>query len=188
MKSYQSILPNKNVESELLTFLSDRLYTYWTKTLGLRVDIVKAVLSDGLNQPLDDLLQRCYALDKFIQSEDASVLIQGFKRVSNILKGDGPHILKTYEVNSALFAEQQEKNLYVAIANQKDNLDNLLLENRYEELLSNLTQLKQPVDEFFEKVMVNVDDENLKNNRLCMLAKLQSMFKKFADLSLIQES
>jgi len=67
-----------------------------------------------------------------------------------------------------------------------DKLEPYFNQGRYQEALAELAALKEPVDAFFEDVMVMVDDEQIKLNRLALLNKLQSLFLKVADISLLQ--
>ncbi len=68
----------------------------------------------------------------------------------------------------------------------RDKLEPYFAEGRYQEALVELAALREPVDAFFEKVMVNVEDKELRVNRLTMLEKLRELFLRVADISLLQ--
>ena len=68
----------------------------------------------------------------------------------------------------------------------RDTLQPFFAEGRYQEALIELAQLLEPVDEFFENVMVNADDKEVRINRLTLLAKLRELFLQVADISLLQ--
>lgn len=185
--AFDECLPNENTVSELMKFISDRLYTYLTNSLDLRSDVVKAVLIHHEDKTLSDIVSRCQALQKFVLSDNSLTLIQGFKRVSNLLKASELSLDNNNDVNVDLLIEPQEKILFEAIQEQKSHVKTLLLDKNYDDLLLHLSILKQPVDAFFEHVMVNSDELTLKVNRLSMLKKLRKMFIQFADFSLLQE-
>ncbi len=188
LKSFIVDVPNQAVIQELMQFFSDRLYAYLTGPLKVRPDIAKAVSATQNDTPLNDVLKRCKALESFVRSEHSSALIQGFKRVSNILKGTDLERLNDVTINPDLLQTAQEKTLFKAIESQQIKVKKLISTQNYDELLLNLTRLKEPVDDFFEHVMVNTDDPALKQNRIRMLAQLEQLFTQCADLSLIQES
>lgn len=68
----------------------------------------------------------------------------------------------------------------------RDKLEPFFAEGRYQEALVELSELREAIDAFFEKVMVNVDDQELRINRLTMLEKLRELFLRVADISLLQ--
>lgn len=181
---YQVPLENQDVVSDLQLFIYDRLYHYLTSALSARADVAKAVLVD-LTLPMSELVKRADALQPFVESSEAQELIQGFKRVSNILKS--AEKLEATAPDEQLFKEDAERQLYSAIINQTSLLEQNLANKNYQAALQSLAKLKAPVDAFFDEVMVNVDELALKQNRLKMLMLLQQLFLQFADLSLIQQ-
>ena len=186
LTTFKVELENKNVVSDVRQFIFDRFYVYLTSSLNLRADVVKAVFDEQSNSLLKDLLKRGQALQPFVESDEAIKLIQGFKRVSNILKGADLSEVKDLEVVPELFQIEEEKALYQAMQNEQQVVSELLLKQEYQALLISLARLKDSVDNYFEKVMVNVDDVAIKQNRLKLLMQLHKLFNKFADLALIQ--
>jgi glycyl-tRNA synthetase beta chain len=97
----------------------------------------------------------------------------------NILKG-APY---KKEINPSLFSEDAEKNLYQSFLKAKEKIDHHLGKRDYEPSLLEMTQMKKPIDEFFDKVMVMVEDEKIRNSRLALLNEIGQLFLKIADFS-----
>jgi glycyl-tRNA synthetase beta chain len=89
-------------------------------------------------------------------------------------------------VNAATLKEPEEIALAMQVVVLRDKLEPFFAEGRYQEALVELAELREPVDAFFEKVMVNVEDKDLRINRLSMLEKLRELFLRVADISLLQ--
>ncbi|XMR50630.1 DALR anticodon-binding domain-containing protein [Escherichia coli] len=106
------------------------------------------------------------------------------KRVSNILaKSD--EVLSD-RVNASTLKEPEEIKLAMQVVVLRDKLEPYFTEGRYQDALVELAELREPVDAFFDKVMVMVDDKELRINRLTMLEKLRELFLRVADISLLQ--
>lgn len=175
---YGDKLTNSNVQQDVMAFMNGR-YQTWFVEEGIGVDIVKAVLAVNPTQPLD-FYRRAKAVQSFKQLPQADALAAANKRVGNILsKRDQSQPLPA--INSDLLQDDEEKMLASAIAlHQTDsNMD-------YPARLQSLAALREPVDAFFDKVMVNVDDEALRNNRLALLDQLHQLFLDIADIAELQ--
>ena len=147
------------------------------------VEVFMAVSAKGLSQPLD-IDQRVKAVHSFSQLPEAQALAIANKRVSNILaKLDNERSIKT--VNSALLTDDAEKTLAALVQAKADQVEPLFAQRQYKEALANLADLRAPIDAFFDDVMVIVDDEAIKNNRLALLKQLRNLFLEVADISLL---
>lgn len=175
---YDTKLTNDNIEADFLDFMNGR-YQTWFVEEGIDVDIVKAVLAVNPTQPLD-FYHRAKAVLNFKRLPEAQALAAANKRVSNILaKRDSTVPLP--DLNHDLLVDEQEKNLANAITEfQEKNLCD------YSAQLAALANLKEPIDAFFENVMVNVEDETLKLNRLALLQQLHQLFLAIADIAELQ--
>ncbi len=154
-------------------------YQTWFVEEGIGVDIVKAVLAVNPTKPLD-FYQRAKAVQAFKQLPQAEALAAANKRVGNILsKRDQSQPLPA--LNESLLQDTEEQTLASAIAlHQSDQ------KMDYPSRLQSLAALREPVDEFFDKVMVNVDNEALRNNRLSLLNQLHQLFLDIADIAELQ--
>jgi len=114
-------------------------------------------------------------LSDFSESETGQAVAAANKRIANILKKAGD---VTGEVNASLFAEAAEKDLFVALEAAETSMP-----EHPEGMLETLAGLREPVDRFFDDVMVMADDAALQNNRLALLARLRALFLRLADIS-----
>ena len=172
-------LTNINVETDFLSFMNGR-YQAWFQEEGISVDIVKAVQAVNPSRPLD-FWRRAEAVRTFKAQPESAALAAANKRVGNILaKRDSKEPLP--ELNSALLQQAEEQ----ALAKAVSALQTATASGDYESRLLALAALKEPVDAFFDKVMVNVDDPAVRNNRLALLARLQQLFLAIADIGELQ--
>ena len=171
-----------DAEAAVLDFMLDRLNAYYLDK-GIRPDVLDAVLSTKPTKPLD-INNRLRAVDAFRQSVEAESLAAANKRIGNILKkvkGDVPS-----KIDDALLQEQAEKDLHQTLTKLDDKVQSLIDAAKYEDALSELSTLREIVDQFFDDVMVMADDEALKNNRIALLHKLHGLFLQIADISKLQ--
>ena len=124
------------------------------------------------------------AVSHFRTLEAASALAAANKRVSNILAKSDETLNE--RVNAATLKEPEEIALALQVVVLRDKLEPFFAEGRYQEALVELAELREVIDAFFEKVMVNVEDKELRINRLSMLEKLRELFLRVADISLLQ--
>ncbi len=163
-------------------FMLDRLKGYFADQ-GISVDVFDSVLALTPAQPYD-FACRIVAVNQFKQLEAAASLAAANKRIANILKKSKGNI--PTQIDEHLFVEDAEKDLAKKLNSVIAQVDPLLAQAKYTEALSELAQLKDVVDQFFDDVMVMADDEALKNNRIALLSQLQGRFMQVADLSLLQ--
>ncbi|CAM3090839.1 glycine--tRNA ligase subunit beta [Vibrio mytili] len=176
-------LTNDNVEHDVLEFMLGR-FNAWYKDEGFSVDIIQAVLARRPTKPAD-FDQRVKAVSHFRELEAAESLAAANKRVGNILaKFDGE---LSEEIDLALLQEDAEKALAESVEVMTEALEPAFATGNYQQALSKLADLREPVDAFFDNVMVMADDEALKKNRLTLLNNLRNLFLQIADISLLQK-
>ncbi|WP_068711285.1 glycine--tRNA ligase subunit beta [Vibrio tritonius] len=176
-------LTNANVEEDVLEFILGR-FRAWYQDEGFSVDIIQAVLARHPTKPAD-FDQRVKAVSHFRGLDAAEALAAANKRVGNILaKFDGE---LAEEIDLALLQEDQEKSLAEAVTVMSEALEPAFATGNYQEALTKLADLREPVDAFFDNVMVMADDEALKLNRLTLLNNLRNLFLEIADISLLQK-
>ena len=164
---------------ELRTFIYERLAGN-LREQGYTAQEVDAVLS--LNpQQLSDIPKRLAAVRAFSALPEAVSLAAANKRVGNILKKTEGGI--SAEVDSRLLQEPAEQALYQTLTDILPETEKTFAAGDYTVSLQILAALKSPVDTFFDHVMVNVEDESLRNNRLALLAQLHQIMNRIADLS-----
>ncbi|MBX9635938.1 MAG: glycine--tRNA ligase subunit beta [Nitrosomonas sp.] len=167
------------IRQELLVFIYERLTSY-LRDQGYTTKEVDAVLS--LNpQLLCDIPKRLAAVRAFTALPEAVSLAAANKRVRNILKKTESAIADI--VNPDWLPEADEQALYQALQAIQPKTEQAFAAGDYTASLQLLATLKAPVDTFFDHVMVNVDDEKLRNNRLALLKRLHQTMNQIADLS-----
>ncbi len=181
-KNYQISLPNKDVVDQAFAFIMDRLRA-WYSEKGIAANVFSAVLARKPTQPLDFDL-RIKAVQHFQQLPQAEALAAANKRVSNILRKEAKDFSEK-KIDSALFENEAERNLAKLLNNQAKSVEALYEQSDYTRALSDLATLKEPIDTFFDTVMVMVDDQKIRNNRLALLSSLRKMFTHVADISLL---
>ena len=142
---------------------------------GYESDVVDAALSASFDNILDDA-RRIEALAEIKKRPEFTSLVIAFKRVANITKDHEPG-----EVNEKLFKEDVEKKLYEAFLNTKDRFESFLAEGNYFDAMEEMVKLKEPIDQFFDGVMVMDPDEKLRENRLNLLSSIGTLFSQVAD-------
>ena len=182
VRLYGDKLTNANVVDDVIDFMLGR-FRAWYQDEGYTVDTIQAVLARRPTRPAD-FDARMKAVSHFRTLEAAAALAAANKRVSNILaKSD--EVLSD-RVNASTLKEPEEIKLAMQVVVLRDKLEPYFAEGRYQDALVELAELREPVDAFFDKVMVMVDDKELRNNRLTMLEKLRELFLRVADISLLQ--
>lgn len=176
-------LSNDNVEQDVIEFMLGR-FRAWYQDEGFSVDIIQAVLARHPTKPAD-FDRRVKAVSHFRDLDAAEALAAANKRVGNILaKFDGE---LAQEIDLALLQEDAEKALAEAVEVMTEALEPAFATGNYQQALSQLAALREPVDAFFDNVMVMADDEALKKNRLTLLNNLRNLFLQIADISLLQK-
>jgi glycyl-tRNA synthetase beta subunit len=165
----------------VLEFFAQRYRAMYTEQ-GVAVDTIIAVQEINTNVPFD-FDRRVRAVQEFRQLSQAKSLAEANKRVANILaKAD----FSAQAVDVQLLHEPSEVALYQAVAAATEATKPMLDSADYQALLLTLSHLDKPLNDFFDHVMVNVDDVNLKNNRLALLSQIRMLFLSVADIGLLQ--
>ena len=185
------------VVDDLLAFIADRLKVH-LRDQGVRHDLIDAAFAQlGTGGILytgryeDDLIRvmaRLRALEGFLGSEDGASLLLAYRRASNIVRiedrKDG--YFRNSDVNNSLLRQAEETELADCLDEITERASPCLKNERFEEAMTELARLRQPVDAFFEKVTVNADDATLRENRLRLLSRIRVTMNQVADFSLIE--
>ena len=174
-------LTNKNVVADVVDFMLGR-FRAWYQDEGIAVDVIQAVLARRPTRPAD-FDARVRAVSHFRTLDSAEALAAANKRVSNILaKADAA----IGEINLTACVEPAEKALAESVLALRTEVQPLIAKGDYTAVLDKLANLRAPVDNFFDNVMVNAEDPALRQNRLAILNTLQGLFLQVADISLLQ--
>ncbi len=169
------------MREELHDFVVDRLRRYYLdQDSGITAEMFESVRAKRPSS-LTDFAARLQAVAAFSRLEPAASLAAANKRTANILRqaeydGGG-------DLNADLLQDDAELALHKALQKAEENVRPLLEKRAYTEALTELANLRQSVDTFFDDVMVMTEDESLRNNRLALLAALRGLFLDIADVS-----
>jgi glycyl-tRNA synthetase beta chain len=178
--------PAKAIAFSIVAFFGDRLKVH-LKDEGARHDLIDAVFAlDGQ----DDLLmvvKRVEALGAFLGTEDGANLLAGTKRAANILRAEEKKDGTTIEgrPHADHLVEQAEIDLAAAIDTARSALRDALKNEDFAAAMTALAGLRAPVDRFFDDILVNADDAELRLNRLRLLAEIREATREVADFSKI---
>ncbi|MCS6762884.1 MAG: glycine--tRNA ligase subunit beta [Candidatus Protistobacter heckmanni] len=171
----------------ILAFALDRLRGY-LRDQGYSTQEVEAVVAP-LGGPqnaavtLSDIVERIEAVRAFAGLPEAQALAAANKRIGNILKKS--ETAPAASVNAGLFQEEAEKALHAALEKIRPAAEKEFAAGRFTDALHQLAGLREAVDSFFDKVMVNAEDPALRTNRIALLAGLHGLMNRAADLSLL---
>ena len=166
------------VRDNLKTFIYDRLSSY-LKDRNFTSNEIDAVISSRPNY-LNDTIKKLEAIKEFSSLKQSKDLASTNKRVSNILKKYTGSIQK---VDESLLNEIEEIKLFKAITKLDPLIVKAINNKNFFEALDSLVALKDPIDQFFENVMVNSENEKIKNNRHNLLKILHTSLNSVADIS-----
>ena len=171
------------VVKALHDFVGDRLRSFYVEQPGVSAEIFDAVhnVRGRNNIPLADFDRRIDAVKNFAQMTEAASLASANKRISNILQQST--VPRGSDVEESLLLEAAEIDLYAALCAALVAVEPLQGSRDYAAVLARLADLKEPVDRFFDEVMVMAEDDGLKQNRLALLARLSEPFHSVADIS-----
>lgn len=167
----------------VLEFLLDRLRTYYADQ-GVAAEVYLAVRARPVSSPFD-FDRRIEAVREFVQLPEAAALAAANKRVANILEKSAID-KSNLKVSKGLLREPEEIRLAEQIESLGEGLEEILATRNYSAVLTRLASLREPVDQFFDAVLVNCEEQDLRDNRLSLLAGLRSLFLGVADISLLQ--
>jgi glycyl-tRNA synthetase beta chain len=173
----------KTIQEVLERFLVQRMETYLKRRFDpagqYRADLANAVLSRPFDVPVD-LYRRFVALMVFHTQPGFEPLMVTFKRAARIVP-------EGFEgsIDQALFKDTVEHELYAAYRQSSEKIMNLLTRQQYPEVLRELAGLRQPIDRFFDGVLVMEEDPEIRANRLALLKVIRDLFGLFADFTRI---
>jgi glycyl-tRNA synthetase beta chain len=169
------------LNESVLEFIFDRLRArYEDEGVDVATYLSVRALKPGSALDFD---QRVQAVQAFRKLPEAAALAAVNKRVSNLISKAEPTIFT--DVDPGLFADAKEFSLNSAIMKAENAVKPLMVQREYAEALARLASLREPVDAFFEAVMINAEDLNVRKNRYAMLARLRGLFLNIADISVL---
>ncbi len=179
---YNAVVVSESTEKQVFTYIIERFKSLFEEE-GVSTASVQAVMVKQLSSPLD-IAQRTYAVNQFSRMPEALALASANKRVANILDKQAASVASAGIVEH-LLSLPEEVNLARLLADLGEQTRGLVDRRQYTEVLTGLAVLREPVDAFFDNVMVMVDDEAVRGNRLALLKKLRDLFLEVADIAVL---
>jgi glycyl-tRNA synthetase beta chain len=177
------VIPGEKT-SDLLSFFHDRLKVY-LRDQGARHDLIDAMITPQSDDLLS-IVRRVEALGAFLDTEDGKNLLAGTKRAANILSAEEKKKTAIAEsVDPAKFTTPQEKALFAALNQAESEAAQAIQKEDFSGAMRALSALREPVDSFFEGVLVNDEDAAIRANRLALLARSRAATGEVADFSKI---
>jgi glycyl-tRNA synthetase beta chain len=164
----------------VFNYLLERLPAHY-EDLGVSVEILRAVTAVG-TQTIGDIDGRSLALQGFAGSDEAISLAAANKRVANILSKTEESL---GEIDPSRFEGAAESTLFESLQLTQKSLDEALAVSDFAAALNGLAGLRGVVDNFFDQVLVNAEDDAIRLNRLALLKELRGQFLRVADLAVL---
>lgn len=181
-KEYGNLINNRDATvAAVLDYMLER-FRAWYEDLSVPTEVFLAVRAKQLSVPMD-IEDRVLAVKHFCHLPGALELAAANKRVSNILAKQGN--IDDLHLDITLLQEDAEKALATTVAKKVTEVNPLFADRQYTKALESLAELREPVDRFFDEVMVMAEDPALRANRLALLHQLRQLFLEVADISLL---
>lgn len=179
-QSFASEVLDGEVVETVKAYLLDRLPAHY-EDQGVSIDILRSVTAIS-TESIGDINRRSLAVANFAGSDAADALAAANKRVANILAKENEALPS---INADLLTEAAEQSLHKALTESQQSVKIAVAEDNYVKALADLSQLREPIDTFFDSVLVNVDEANVRLNRLALLQELRNQFLSVADLAVL---
>jgi len=173
---------SKNILPECNSFFKEKLFLIFKENYGFKDNVISSVIDNKNINPYG-MMKKIEAIDSILENHEYDELFSNAKRVTNILKKSSG--ILSVNIKENLLRESSEIILYDTINNIKDELNSLLEEHSYLGYLQKLNILNACVKTFFEEVMINVDDQDIKLNRLSLLNITNNYYNNLANLAIL---
>ena len=181
-ESHFRVFEWKEIRENLSNFIADRLKVY-LRDKGLRHDIIDAVFANG-EDDLVSIVNRVEALQSFLDTPEGENLLAGYKRAANILKAEAKKgELPAGDIGTLSQAEAVA--LQTGLTNSKAKIEAALASESYAEAMTALSELRLPIDDFFDNVMVVAEDKTERENNLRLLLQIRDTARQIADFDAI---
>ena len=177
-------LSAEKISFDIVSFLIERLRVV-LRDRGSRHDLLDAIFAVR-DDDIGRILSKISAMADFLGKQDGQALLAGYKRANNILRSEERNG-RTYipNVNRGIEELPEERDLWLAWERVNNSITPILNEEAYEDAMGLFAELREPVDNFFERVLVNSENENERTYRMGLLVQVRNLMNKFADFSLV---
>ncbi len=176
-------IKNSKAEQQTLDFIKERMRNIF-KQKNIKVDIIEASISSHISDNFLDLYKKTLLMNKYINKETGINVVNSYKRAANILNKAEKNVLG--RPDAVLFRKDEEKLLYEKINDIRKAFTTKESNKDYENLLIKLSNTKESTDNFFDNVVVNDENQDIKKNRLELLKMFCNTFDNFIDFSKLE--
>jgi glycyl-tRNA synthetase beta chain len=178
--------PVAYVHNDVLNFMIERLKIH-LRSQNVRHDLIAAAFARSASD-LGRLLECVSELNRFLGTEDGLNLLTAYRRAANIVGIEEQKDAQSYDKapDQSRFSQPEEGVLDTALLEARRRTGSAISDERFSDAMAALATLRHPVDEFFERVTVNVPDKELRENRLRLLARIRATMNQIADFSQIE--
>ena len=180
---FTNLRNNKEALTDCHIFLKDKLITLFEEDYRFRSDLISSVINNETDINPFKALKKITALDSIIENKDYEQLFLNAKRVSNILKKS--KVDSQVSIDENLLKESSEKFLYSSFKENEENLKSLFENGLYKEYLKEINELNSYVVKFFDEVMINDNEEEIKLNRISLLTLINKSYTSLANLAIL---
>ena len=180
---FTNLRNNKEALTDCHIFLKDKLITLFEEDYRFRSDLISSVINNETDINPFKALKKITALDSIIENKDYEQLFLNAKRVSNILKKS--KVDSQVSIDKNLLKESSEKFLYSSFKENEENLKSLFENGSYKEYLKEINELNSYVLKFFDEVMINDNEEEIKLNRISLLTLINKSYTSLANLAIL---
>ena len=179
--NFNDLKKNKKGLDDCHIYFKDKLISLLIENYNFKDNVVLSVINNNKNINPYEILKKIEAINTILANDDYQKMFNNAKRVANILKKSD--LAPTRVINENLLRESSEKILYNKITEIEEELNSSLEDNNYIEYLKKLNSLSACTKIFFEDVMINDKDENIKLNRLSLLYLINSYYTNLANVA-----
>ena len=178
---------SSQLDAELLAFFADRIEVY-LRDDGVRHDVIRAAFAAEPDDDLTRLVAKVRALQELLGTDDGANLLAAFRRATNIVrieeKKDGCSYSEKPDPTEA--TDDTERAMFSALETASGRIGEALQTEDFAAAMRTLAELRGPLDAFFEQVIVNTDDANVRVNRLRLLSSIRSSLGAVADFGVVE--
>ena len=179
--NFNDLKKNKKGLDDCHIYFKEKLISLLIENYNFKDNVVLSVINNNKNINPYEILKKIEAINTILANDDYQKMFNNAKRVANILKKSD--LAPTRVINENLLRESSEKILYNKITEIEEELNSSLEDNNYIEYLKKLNSLSACTKIFFEDVMINDKDENIKLNRLSLLYLINSYYTNLANVA-----
>ena len=179
--------PHLTDSNELLDFINERLKVY-LRASGVQPDLIAANFEAGKEDDLYRLIMRVKALEELLASDDGANLLIANRRAANIVSIEAKKDKSDFIgiPDPKVFELEEERALFAVLTELEKQVGDLIIKEDFQGAMKALASLRLPLDNYFENVIVNSENNNIRQNRLKTLSLVGKIMNQVADFSLIE--